>query len=121
MPVVDPQRLNELVGIGQGVDVGPAESVDPAGGDRAGGLGCDSIQVAAEDCPRVSGVDGLVDVGDVEGVDSAGSLRSEIGDVLLLDDQVVAGADAGEVAADECVERLAERLRRGFEPSWDVL
>jgi len=29
--VVDPQRLNELVGVGQGVDVGAAEPVDPAG------------------------------------------------------------------------------------------
>ena len=29
--VVDPQRLDEMVGVGQGVDVGAAEPVDPAG------------------------------------------------------------------------------------------
>src|SRR6266700_7038619 len=67
--VVDPQRLNELVGVGQGVDVGPAEPVDPAGNYRVGGLGGDAVQVAAEDGPRVSRIDGLVDVGDVEGID----------------------------------------------------
>ncbi len=53
--VVDSQRLNELVGVGQGIDVGPAEPVDPAGDYRVGGLGGDTVQVAAEDGPRVSG------------------------------------------------------------------
>src|SRR5579859_7016204 len=80
--VVDPQRLNQLVGVGQGVDVGPAEPVDPAGGHRVGGLGGDAIQVAAEDGPRVSRIDGLEDVGDVEGVDRDGGAvqRSPDGD-----------------------------------------
>src|SRR5712691_11257780 len=119
--VIDPQRLNEFVGVGQGVDVGPAEPVDPAGDYRVGSLGGDAVQVAAEDGPRVSRIDGLVDVGDVEGIDRAGGLRLEIGYVLLLDGHVVAGAQPGEVAPDECAERVAERLRRGFEPPWDVL
>src|SRR5579864_9288567 len=117
--VVDPQRLDELVGVGQGVDVGPAEPVDPAGDYRVGGLGGDTVQIAAEDGPRVSRIDGLEDVGDVESIDRAGGLRHEVGHVLLLNDYVVAGAQPGEVAADECVERVAERLRRGFEPPWD--
>jgi hypothetical protein len=43
LTVVDPQRLNELVGIGQGVDVGPAEPVDPVRDHRAGGLGGDAV------------------------------------------------------------------------------
>jgi hypothetical protein len=74
--VVDPRRLDELVGVGQGVDVG---------------------------------ADG--------GIYRAGSLCLEIGHVFLLDDHVVAGAEPREVAADECAERVAERLRRGFEPA----
>lgn len=75
-------------------DVGPAEPVDPAGDHRVGGLGGDSVQVATEDGPRVCRVDGLEDIGDVEGIDRAGGLLLEIGHVLLLNDQVVAGLPA---------------------------
>ena len=83
-----------MVGVWHGVDVGPAEPVDPAGDHRVGGLGGDSVQVATEDGPRVCRVDGLEDIGDVQGIDRAGGLLLEIGHVLLLNDQVVAGLPA---------------------------
>jgi hypothetical protein len=40
---VDPERLDHLVGVSEGVDVGSAEPVDPVGNDRAGGLGGDAV------------------------------------------------------------------------------
>ena len=49
--VVGPQRLNELVGVGQGVNVGPAEPVDPAGDYRVGGLGRDTVRLLARTKP----------------------------------------------------------------------
>ena len=51
MAVVGPQRLNELVGVGQGVNVGPAEPVDPAGDYRVGGLGRDTVRLLARTKP----------------------------------------------------------------------
>lgn len=43
LAVVDPERLDHLVGVGEGVDVGSPEPVDPIGDDCAGGLGCDAV------------------------------------------------------------------------------
>jgi hypothetical protein len=37
--VVDPQRLDELVGVGQGVDVGAADPVDVTGSEDGAGRG----------------------------------------------------------------------------------
>ena len=57
--VVDPQGLHHGVGVGQGVDIGAAEPVDPAGRDGAGGLSGDAVEVGAEDGPRPFRVLGL--------------------------------------------------------------
>jgi len=90
--VVDAQRLDELVCVGLGVDVGAAKLVDPAGDDHAGRLGGDAVEVSAEDGPRVGVVNGLVDGVDIEGVDRVRCRGLKFGDVLLLDGDVVAGA-----------------------------
>ena len=45
----------------------------------------------------------------------------QLGRVLLLDGDVIAGAEAGEVAADERAEGVAEGLGGRFEPAGDVL
>jgi hypothetical protein len=101
VPVVDAQGLDELVRVGLGVDVGAAEPVDPVGDDRAGRLAGDAVEVGAEDGPGVGGIDGRVDALDVERVDGVGCLRFEVGDVLLLDRDVIAGTEPFQMAADE--------------------
>src|ERR1700730_4278484 len=121
-PGVEAQRLHDLErrGVGEDLDVRSGQHAGVLGDDGRGRAFGDSVQVGLHPGP------GVLPVPHVKGdrVDCGQCLpraRLDVGDVLLVHRDVVAGGEPAEVPADEVGPRVVQRDGRGAHVPGDML
>src|SRR5256712_5824560 len=117
---VEADRLHHLERRALGEDVGGREHPGVLL-DHGRGCGSDPLfQAALERSPGVVAV--LHEVArQVDGVERLPGALGDVRHVLLMQGNVLAGAEPAEVAGDEVLPRIGQRLRRRLEVARDVL
>ena len=117
---VEADRLHHLERGAGGEDVGGREHARVLLDHRCGCGGRALVQAALERGPGVVAV--LHEVGRrVDGVERLPGAGGDVRHVLLVQGDVLAGAEPAQVAADEVLPRVGERVRRRLEVARDVL
>src|SRR6266542_3804723 len=121
-PKVEAERLHdgERGGPGEDLDVGGGQHAGVLGDDRRGGAVGDGVQVGFDPGP------GVLPVPHVKGHRVDGGQRLlragfDVGDVLLVHVDVVAGGEPAEVPADEVLPWIGQRGGRGRHVAGHVL